>query len=406
MARQFDGYGAVPIDFSPLAALPAAYQQGQQFADQRRLQGNRERTLAELQAGAPIGDVARKLMQAGDIEGGLSLAKLADAQANRDFSRQMQERQFGFQQQEAERAQRNSDRGFGLQERQFNQGTVRDERDFGFRQGEAQRTQANADRGFGLQERTLEATLQGNRVPAGFRPTPEGGLAPIPGGPQDPTYLKAANEAKEKPRQFNVSDITKLSEEGGKFADVSGFGQKFEDRFAGYKVQALGNASMLAGRNLPESVVGKDVAEAATFWQGYDRYKNVIRNELYGSALTAPETAAFERADVNPGMDPKQIRRNLETQRQIVQNGLRRKANALIQSGYPADAIAAAYGLDLKDIGVSTDRGKPPTRVEVGPQMQPGTQPVPPAFASDPEGTEYRKDGKVWIRRGNQLVPQ
>lgn len=217
------------------------------------------------------------------------------------------------------------------------------ERNFAFRQAEAERAQANADRAFSFQKDQAG-------LPSGWART-ESGLAPIPGGPADPAYLQSAAGARAQPRQFSVGDVTKLSEEGGKYSNLSGFADTFKDAYAGYKLPGAGEAAMYAGRMLPEGVVGKDVADAAQWWQGYDRFKNVVRNDLFGAALTKNEQAAFEKADINPQMDPKAIRSNLETQQNIALSGMKRKANALIQSGYDPKAIAQAYGLDPGELG-------------------------------------------------------
>lgn len=217
-----------------------------------------------------------------------------------------------------------------------------------FRQQEAVRNQGNADRTYSLQERTLT----GGKVPAGFELNPTGGLRPVAGGPTDPAYLEKANEAKAKPRNMSINDITKLSEEGGKFSQVAGFGDTFKPEYAGYKVKAVGEAANLAGRNLPAGMLPPGVAEGANWWQGYDRYKNVIRNDLFGSALTKSEISAFEAADITPGMDPAIVQKNLARQKSIIENGLTRKANAMIEAGYEPKTIASAYGLDLAKLGV------------------------------------------------------
>ncbi len=215
-----------------------------------------------------------------------------------------------------------------------------------FRREEATRAQANADRAYNLQERQLS----GERVPPGFERNPAGGLRPISGGPSDPTYLASANEAKAKPRNMSISDITKLSEEGGKFSNLNTFSDAFKDEYAGHTV--LGEGANVAGRYLPESLVGKTTKEGADWWQGYDRYKNTVRNELFGSALTATEKAAFEQADINPRMDPETIKSNLKKQKGVVEAGLQRKATAMIEAGYDPKAIGSAYGVDLAKIGV------------------------------------------------------
>lgn len=221
-----------------------------------------------------------------------------------------------------------------------------------FRRDEAIRSQSNSDRTFRLQERALE----GDRVPAGFERNPSGGLRPIPGGTADPEYIARINEVKTKPRSVSISDISKLSEEGGKYSQVAGFGDTFKPEFSGYKSQWFGEMANTAGRNLPEGVVGKDVAAAANWWQGYDRYKNAIRNDLFGSALTATEKAAFEQADVNPGMDPKMIQQNLMRQKQIIEGNIKNKAGAMVEAGYDPGVVGKSYGIDLGKFGIEPKR--------------------------------------------------
>lgn len=205
---------------------------------------------------------------------------------------------------------------------------------------DAAATRANAAASLDLQRQGL--ALRADKTPEGFQAGAEGsGLQPIPGGPKDPAYIATA----QKPRQMSITDITKLSEEGGKAAELSGFSDTFKDAYAGHTI--TGSAANVAGRYLPEGLVGKDIAEGAGWWQGYDRYKNVVRNELFGASLTKGEQQAFLEADITPGMDPAQIKRNLAKQKAVVENGIKRKANAMIQSGYSADAIGKAYGVPV-----------------------------------------------------------
>jgi hypothetical protein len=192
--------------------------------------------------------------------------------------------------------------------------------------------------------------MDGESIPPNFEKGADGVLQPKKGGPADPTYIKQTNEAKEKPRQMSITDITKLSDEGQKFANLGTFSSTFKDTFSGWGNKTVGEAANAVARYT--SLGDKD---AANWWQGYDRYKNVVRNDLFGSALTKTEQAAFDQADINPGMDPKVIRKNMEIQQQIVTNGLKRKADAMISSGYDPKAIADAYGVDLKDIGVTSE---------------------------------------------------
>jgi hypothetical protein len=149
----------------------------------------------------------------------------------------------------------------------------------------------------------------------------------------------------ERDRRLSVTDITKLSEEGAKAQQVANFSTSFQPGYAGWKVNAVGELANTLGRNLPEGVVGEERAAASRWWQDYDRYKNQVRHGLYGASLTKNEQGAFLKADIHPGMDPKQIQANLETQRRLVENSIRRKGKALIGSTYDPKAISSAYGV-------------------------------------------------------------
>ena len=89
--------------------------------------------------------------------------------------------------------------------------------------------------------------------------------------------------------------------------------------------------------------------EAAQWWQTYDRHKNVVRNELFGAALTAPEQAAFDKADITPNMDPTLIKKNLAVQQQIIQSAAKRTAEALIAAGANPEVVQKAYGYDPRN---------------------------------------------------------
>jgi hypothetical protein len=98
------------IDFSALGDLGNVYN-GSPTRDART---GAEPAWAGRRADRLRHGCEAQLLAAGDTQGGLSLAHLAEAAANR-------QQDFGFRQQEATRAQGNTDRSFGLQERQVNE---------------------------------------------------------------------------------------------------------------------------------------------------------------------------------------------------------------------------------------------------------------------------------------------
>lgn len=155
--------------------------------------------------------------------------------------------------------------------------------------------------------------------------------------------IKVAPKTGQKSRQMSAGDIRKLSDEGNKFQQINGFIDTFDPEFAG--APFFGNARNWVGRTLPDSVVDEKVSKGATWWQTYDRYKNQIRNDLFGSALTATEKAAFEAADINPGMSADAIKRNLAMQKKAVDGAMRKLGSALVSEGYKPETIAKAYGV-------------------------------------------------------------
>jgi hypothetical protein len=152
-----------------------------------------------------------------------------------------------------------------------------------------------------------------------------------------------------KPREMSVEDIRKLQDEGAKFNNLTGFVKEFKDEYAG-AMYGLGDTRNLMGRTLPDWAVDPKVQQASIYWQKYDRYKNVVRNELYGSALTPSEQKAFEQADINNTMNPKVIRENLKTQKDIVETALKRRASAMVSENFRPETIAKTYGMDVNDL--------------------------------------------------------
>jgi hypothetical protein len=260
-------------------------------------------------------------------------------------------------------------------------------KDFAFRQAESTRSQGNFDRSHNLAESQARATLEGQRVPAGFERNPAGGLRPVPGGPQDPRYIQDTR----KGPQMSVGDITKLSEEGGKFANITGFVKDFKPEYAGMMGGATGgSAANWLSRTLPSEIQGQSALDRSNWWQSYDSYKNVVRNDLFGSALTPSEQAEFMKADIHPGMNAETVAKNLQRQEAIVGAGIKRKAAALVQGGYDADVISKAYGIPPEALGVQR-RGAAPAGAPAGaaspvkvssPQerdaLAPGTQYIAP----------------------------
>lgn len=133
--------------------------------------------------------------------------------------------------------------------------------------------------------------------------------------------------------------VEKLSTQAEIASNTRSLLGSFNDQYAGNLV--AGTAENVIGQ-LGGERFGLSTPGQADWWQQYDRQKNAVRNELFGSALTPGEQAAFERADIRPNMDPKRVRANLAQQAKIVEQGLARRAKVWTSQGYNADAVQAA----------------------------------------------------------------
>lgn len=140
-----------------------------------------------------------------------------------------------------------------------------------FRKQEAGRDQANteADRALRVQEIGIrERALNKRDVPSGFEPSPEGGLRPIKGGPNDPEYLRTKGDRQNAPSGYAWNDPSDPSK--GLKAIPGGPGEKVDAEVAG----RLGLAKNFLSQ-LPE--IKADVAngDATGAWDATKAYAGV-----------------------------------------------------------------------------------------------------------------------------------
>ena len=137
-----------------------------------------------------------------------------------------------------------------------------------------------------------------------------------------------AEQPKKEAKTLPVSVVNKFDSEIQKLDTVTNAIAVFKDDYAGNVIG--GNAENLAGRlGAPGVTEGQ-----AEWWQSYDRYKNQVRNELFGASLTAGEQAAFLSADIEPNMSPAVIKANLAKQKKVIEGAVSRKLKYYKSQGY------------------------------------------------------------------------
>lgn len=118
----------------------------------------------------------------------------------------------------------------------------------------------------------------------------------------------------------------------------------FKDSYGGFGRAVFGDLD-----NAYKRTVGDDTGQAQ-FWQQYDSFANLVRNQLFGSALSPGEAANFDKAMVNPGMAPGEIKKNLARQREIMMGAVSRLAHSAVAGGTNPAAIEPLIGMRIGDL--------------------------------------------------------
>lgn len=183
-------------------------------------------------------------------------------------------------------------------------------------------------------------------VPDG--PAGSSGAPTIPlAGSARPDAVAADGQPRVAPRRPSprLSDTarTRLGAVGEASAIMPALSEGFQDDYGGFGSAWVGNTANLIARNTPGE------SPRADWWARYYEQANVIRNQLFGSALTRTEAEAFERQSINPGMTGEMIRSRLREQANAARRAAYRLAQSYIEEGYNRRAVEAALGIRLPE---------------------------------------------------------
>ena len=133
-----------------------------------------------------------------------------------------------------------------------------------------------------------------------------------------------------------TSTVGQLADAAAQAQDVQRLVSTFKDEFAGQPI--VGNLKNLAGRTFG------DQSGQSQWWQDYQNQKNIIRNKLFGAALTQTEKAEFDKANISPSMAPSEIRANLARQEMAARRAVEKLAKAYGAGGYSQEQISEIMG--------------------------------------------------------------
>lgn len=140
---------------------------------------------------------------------------------------------------------------------------------------------------------------------------------------------KKAKDAEGKTLPFGaIEKLTKKETTANTFGSLVG---SFKPELAG--TPGLAGIENTLGKYQPLGI-GKSKSDQSNWWQNYNEQKNVVRNELFGSALTAPEKAAFDAANITEGMEAGEITRRLAQQNKAAARAYNKLKQNTGRAGY------------------------------------------------------------------------
>ncbi len=203
-----------------------------------------------------------------------------------------------------------------------------------------------------LVELRAELARDRDRLLAAMRPQAQERLVPVeqPDGtvnyePASQAVGKKVPPPRRDARGLPPNAIKELASTGETATSFIRLSTNFKDEFGGKGSAFIGDIQNTIGRNL-----GAGKGDQADWWQDYQNQKNIVRNKLFGSALTATEAAEFDKANINPGMKPEIIRKNLSRQKAAAIRAAKKLSGAYRTGGYNEEQINEALGLSAADL--------------------------------------------------------
>lgn len=165
-------------------------------------------------------------------------------------------------------------------------------------------------------------------------PHPEAPKKIMEGGPGDFNKIKPIGDTERRnmSKEFEISGM------------LDNLVADYKDSYSGFMSTNVADIAVAAGKR------GFKYEDMANYMTKYQEWKNLVRNSLFGSQLTAPEMREFERQAINPAFTAKQNRKILKRQQELLARGEARAKLALKARNWTDEMIAEFEG-SYKDDG-------------------------------------------------------
>jgi hypothetical protein len=164
----------------------------------------------------------------------------------------------------------------------------------------------------------------------------------------DELTAKQAQVKDGKPLPPNV--INDLSGKSDAVSTAQRLKENFKSDYVGFGFDVAGEAAIAIRKRSDKP----EMIQMAGWWEDYQNYKNEVRNKLFGSALTAPEKAEFEKAMVTPSMSPTKAQENLKRQYEVADQAFNKLSNAYTTAGYSKSTIDSLKPIDVTKVNKET----------------------------------------------------
>jgi len=124
-------------------------------------------------------------------------------------------------------------------------------------------------------------------------------------------------------------------DKGGAVEQMVNLRASFKPEYAG-KLPIVGELQLKLANMMPMS---QEDREFALWWKDYQDRINVIRNELFGSALTDPERIEFEKAMISLKTDPELVMQYLEKAETLAKNKFLQEKSVVESQGWNTTGV-------------------------------------------------------------------
>jgi hypothetical protein len=124
-------------------------------------------------------------------------------------------------------------------------------------------------------------------------------------------------------------------DKGGAVEQMVNLRASFKPEYAG-KIPVFGELERRFKEMLP---MNQEDREFVLWWKGYQDRINVIRNELFGSALTDPERIEFEKAMVKLTTEPELVMQYLEKAETLAKNKFLQEKSVVESQGWNTTGV-------------------------------------------------------------------